>query len=295
MSEFKPLIQRRIIDVLIGDTQLLEGSPKNYSMPYYTGSMLCDISTKFGLEQIYSRNGDNLSRWEYFQNLLEYLDEENRIPELLDYLFRIERFRFTLKDIKDEKKVLETYEKITAAAISAINAILLFSHQELKRIGTNFYLAGNHRDPIIATHKVKIVNVPYIQSLTKRVEEDLANKNYDSVVTKSRTLLEEVILHILEKTGLNIPENGNLIKLYVACKQVLGIQQQREWDKRVNEMLSGLEKIVQAISRMRNMNSDAHGAGSKRIAVRDYECKLIVNATITLCEYLLSLFESKHN
>jgi len=290
------LIQRQIIDVLIGDTRLLEEPPKNYCMPYYTGSMLCELSTEFGLEQIYPRDGNNLSRWEYFQNLLEYLDREDRIPELLSHLFNIERFRAVLVGVKDDQKIYEIYKRITDAAIRAINAVLLFSHMELRLIGSRFYLVEKGGDvPIIEAYRIKNINAPYIRGLTERVDDDFIKKNYDSVITKSRTLLEEVILYILEKAGASIPESGNLIKLYVVCKQVLGIQQQREWDKRVNEMLSGLEKIVQAISGMRNINSDAHGAGSKRIAIRDYESKLIVNATITLCEYLLSIFESKYN
>ena len=60
-------------------------------------------------------------------------------------------------------------------------------------------------------------------------------------------------------------------------------------------MLSGLEKIIQAIAEMRNTNSDAHGVGSKRIEIRKHEAQLVVNSAISFCEYILSVFDSKQN
>ncbi|KOR11871.1 hypothetical protein AMC75_12070 [Staphylococcus carnosus] len=58
-------------------------------------------------------------------------------------------------------------------------------------------------------------------------------------------------------------------------------------------MLSGLEKIVNAVAQMRNNYSDSHGAGSRRIKVNKREAKLIMNATITYCDYLTEIFAKK--
>ena len=76
-------------------------------------------------------------------------------------------------------------------------------------------------------------------------------------------------------------------------KALLGMNQSSDFDKRVNGMLSGLEKIIQAIAEMRNTNSDAHGVGSKRIEIRKHEAQLVVNSAITLCEYVLSVYHTK--
>lgn len=90
-----------------------------------------------------------------------------------------------------------------------------------------------------------------------------------------------------------MPTSGNLIELYRECKVALGMVQDKSWDKRILEMLSGLEKIVNAVSGMRNTNSDAHGAGSARIEIKEREARLIVNSAITMCEYILDVYESQ--
>lgn len=63
--------------------------------------------------------------------------------------------------------------------------------------------------------------------------------------------------------------------------------QSSTYDTRVNDLLSGLEKIVNSIASMRNMNSDAHGAGSGRINIKEKEARLVMNSAISYCEYML--------
>ena len=71
------------------------------------------------------------------------------------------------------------------------------------------------------------------------------------------------------------------------------MKQSKEYDARVNSLLGGLEKIVHAVAEMRNANSDAHGVGSKRINIRESEARLVMNASITFCEYMISDHKKK--
>ena len=76
--DFSLLINRKIIDVLIGDVKLY----REYSLPYMSGPALCELSTTFGLSKTYSwgnRGFVNKSRWEYMQDLLKYLNPQGRI------------------------------------------------------------------------------------------------------------------------------------------------------------------------------------------------------------------------
>lgn len=202
-------------------------------------------------------------------------------------------FNDVLSEIHDSKTVKAYYSEIIASAISMINGQLLYSHKELRSINAQFVIADIGEPAIIPTEKVSSITVEYIRGLVGRVEEDLYSKHYDSVVTKSRTLVEEVIIYILEQRGIPVPTSGNLIELYRECKATLGMLQDKSWDKRILEMLSGLEKIVSAVSGMRNTNSDAHGAGSARIEIKEREARLIVNSAITMCEYILDVYESQ--
>ena len=109
---------------------------------------------------------------------------------------------------------------------------------------------------------------------------------------EEETAVEDALME-LEQKGVTVPTSGNLPELYKGCKATLGMTQDRSWDKRILEMLSGLEKIVSAICGMRNTNSDAHGVGSARIEIKEREARLIVNASITMCEYILDVYDSQ--
>ena len=125
--DFSLLINRKIIDVLIGDTKVFG----EYSLPYMSGPNLCELCTTFGLPKTYtwgnswgSKGSVNKSRWEYLQDLLKFLYPQGRIPELLSYLIQQGRFE-NLTGIGDIHKVDETYKAIIKGAIDVINAQLV--------------------------------------------------------------------------------------------------------------------------------------------------------------------------
>lgn len=290
-KDYSLLINRRIIDVLIGDKQVFD----NYSLPYLSGPSLCQLSTMFGLPRTYTWGSGivNKSRWEYMQDLLKFLNPQGRIPELLSFLIQQERFD-CLIGIGDIHKVDETYKNILKGAIDAINAQLVISRMELHLIKKHFVLIEIGKEVTFETPIVRVISSQYIRELPERIKDDIDNKDYDSVLTKSRTLLEEVLIFIIEKlTFERYKSSGDLVKIYQDATSLLNMRQKREWDQRVNELLGGLHKIVSAVSSMRNMNSDAHGAGSNRITIKKREALLVANSSMMLAEYWLSIFENK--
>ena len=291
--DYSLLINRKIIDVLIGDVKVYE----DFTLPYLSGPDLCRLSTTFGLARTYiwgsNRVGANKSRWEYMQDLMKYLNPQGRIPELLSYLMQQGRFE-NLAGIGNVQKVDETYKAIIKEAIASINAQLVIARVELKLVNKTFVLTNIGEDIVIETPKVKIITTQYIRELPERIKEDIENKDYDSVITKSRTLLEEVLIFIIEKmTFERYKSNGDLVKIYQDATDLMNMRQKSDWDKRVNELLGGLHKLVSAISSMRNMNSDAHGAGSGRINIKKREAILAAHSSMMLAEYWLSVFEKK--
>lgn len=289
MNNFSLLNNRKIIDILIGDTKLFE----QYGLPYMSGSQLCELCTSFGLSKTYSWGGGNGSRWTYMQSLLDFLNKQERVPELLSYLFNMERFE-DLNNLGDLDKVKDVYKHILSMALKQINSHLLIAKKELRIINNSFILSNIGEQSIIGTPKVRVVTYQYIRELPERIKVDLNNKDYDSVITKSRTLLEEVLIYIIEQlTKERYKSNGDLIKIYQEATDLLNMRQKKEWDKRINELLGGLHKIVSAISSMRNINSDAHGVGVSRISISEREALLTANSARILAEYLLSVFENK--
>ena len=290
--DFSLLINRKIIDVLIGDVKLYG----EFSLPYMSGPELCQVSTTFGLARTYTwgnRGVANKSRWEYMQDLMKHLNPQGRIPDLLSYLMQQDRFK-NLIGVGDIQKVDKTYKGVIKSAIDAINAQLVIARVELRLVNKTFVLTRAGEEVVIETPKVKNITSQYIRELLDRIKDDLDNKDYDSVITKSRTLLEEVLIFIIEKmTFERYKSSGDLVKMYQDATELLNMRQKSDWDKRINELLGGLHKIVNAISSMRNMNSDAHGAGSGRINIKKREALLAAHSSMMLAEYWLSVFEKR--
>ena len=71
------------------------------------------------------------------------------------------------------------------------------------------------------------------------------------------------------------------------------MHQNKDMDKRINGLLSGLEKILSAIAEMRNIGSDSHGVGTKRIPIAEHHARLFVNSAMTMADFVLSVSEKQ--
>ena len=294
-KSFSCLNQRPIIDILIGDTCIEDKVAFKIQMPYMTGPNICELLKQYGSNVQYPYGGGGKSRWMYMEDLLKLVISKNTVLTLISNLFHFRRFDSTLGNVGNADAIKKAHIEIVESVIYAINVQLLFSGKELKIVNGNFVVNDIGELPIIESPAITIIDIQYIRGLPDRIKNDLDSNSFDSVITKSRTLIEEVLIFILEKKGIQIQSKGELFKHYQQVKSEFGMVQCGDFDKRVNGLLSGLEKIIQAIVEMRNANSDAHGVGSNRINIRKHEAQLVVNAAITFCEYILSHFYLKHN
>ena len=98
----------------------------------------------------------------------------------------------------------------------------------------------------------------------------IKNGYFDSAITKSRTLLEEVFCYVIEQKGKIPTTSGQINQLYRQVKDLYNMHADRDADRRINMLLSGFEKIVSSIAEMRNKDSDSHGVGSNRIKIEEH-------------------------
>jgi len=295
---FELLRDKSILAILDGDedfgeieTTDLKGNIK-ISMPYLSGPILCDISNRFGLPVAYGWNGGAKSRWAYLDDLLVHCIANHRESDLLAFLFSKEQFAEKLKGYSPE--VIEfAYAKIVESVISHINRYLYFGGNELVRIGDRFVIKKIGSTVKVAAPAIKIIDRDYIVKLSERAMLDVLNGHFDSAITKSRTLLEEVFCYVIEKKDETPSESGDIGKLYNQVKQLYNMHQNKDMDKRINGLLSGLEKILSAIAEMRNKNSDSHGIGAKRINIDEHHARLFVNSAMTMADFILAVGNQK--
>lgn len=259
-------------------------------MPYLKGSDICDISNIFGLPVKYEWGGGGKSRWKYLDDLLEHCIKNHRESDLLAYLFSKEQFFNKLNGYSS--KVIETaYTQIVDTVINQINSTLNFGGNELVKDGNRFFIKKIDTSVKISAPEIKTIDRDYIASITERAMKNVNKGNCDSALTKSRTLLEEVFFYVIEKKGETPTGSGKIGQLYNQVKQLYNMHQDKDTDKRINMLLSGLEKIVSAIAEMRNKSGNSHGLGAKGINIDEHHARLFVNAAMTIADFILAVSE----
>lgn len=288
------LKNRKILDILDGDTDLgsyfLESqkSSINLFMPYLSGPKLCELSNLFGLPVAYGGK----SRWMYLHDLMDFCVNNNLVSDLLTYLFSLKQFSESFDSyLRDDIETL--YKNTVTAAINQINSILYFGKNELVLIGSRYEVKPIGIDVTVNTPAVKTIDRTYISELATRTEDDICKGNFDSAITKARTLLEEVFCYVIEKAGETPSDSGDIGKLYNQVKTLYNMHQDKDMDKRINMCLSGLEKILTSISQMRNEVSDSHGMGARRLTIAEHHTRLFINSAMTMADFILSVSSFK--
>lgn len=295
---YKLLKARSVIDILIGDTdygtyEFDNGTSVKVAMPYLSGPDLCEISTLFGLPVSYARGGGGLSRWQYLNNLMEYCLQQNRSSDLLAYLFKKEQFSNVLSG-QSPDEINAAYDHIISNVQGKINGILFFGGNELATIGDQFVVRAIGSKVSVQAPKIKSIDREYIKSISTRAMNDVEQGNFDSAITKSRTLLEETFCYVIEKKRETPSDSGDIGKLFKQVRNLYNMHTDPNTDKRINTLLSGLNSIVSAIAEMRNKDSDAHGVGANRISIDEHHARLFVNSAMTVADFILSV-ETKVN
>ena len=149
---------------------------------------------------------------------------------------------------------------------------------------------GNYQ---LSTPTVSKISNEYIIDIANRANRDIEKGEFDSAITKARTVLEEVFMHSLESIGIEPDRSGDINKLFRQVKKNYNMHTDENVDERIKKLVGGLNSIVSAIAELRNIESDAHGAGNRRMGIDSHHARLFVNSSIMLCEFVLSVVEKR--
>lgn len=296
-NKFELLKNRPILDILDGDTNFenkifSDGTSIEIKMPYLSGPILCEISNKFGLPVSYGENGITLSRWMYLFNLIDHCILNNSCSDLLAYFFDIRSFHRLLSGMTD-KDVKRAHEVIVESIIDQINGILYFSKNKLIKQGNNFFITEVDEKIKMESPQIQSIDSQYIKDIYNRAITDIDKGDFDSAITKSRTLLEEVFCYVIQKKNEIPSDKGDIQKLFKQVRDLYNMHTDGYVDKRIKSLISGLNNIVNSVGEMRNKTSDSHGLGNKRISIEDHHTRLVVNSSIAMSEFILSVEEKQ--
>ena len=299
-SSFELLKHKAILNILIGDTKFdkykfSDETEIELSMPYLKASEICQISKQFGLAATYQwgNNHVNLSRWQYMENLLEHCIQRNICGDLLAYFFSKQSFIHMLAN-RTPAEIDNAYRYAIQIILENINRLLYFSGYELRILGDKFTMRNLNEKIEVKAPSIRKIDRNYIKDMADRASHDIEQGFFDSAITKSRTLLEEVFCYVIERKRENPPQGGDINKLYKKVKDIYEMHGNPDTDRRINTLLSGLEKIVTAVAELRNNESDAHGHGLARQKIKGYHARLLVNSATTMADFILSVANDKN-
>ncbi|MEF2581793.1 MAG: abortive infection family protein [Collinsella aerofaciens] len=210
-------------------------------------------------------------------------------PQWLSHIvFSLERFQNDFYGLTPEE-IKRRHGAVVEGAIAAINSVLFFGGHELRCFGNNYVIVSVDDVPEMSIPSINTIDRSYIKDMAERAQEDIELGNFDSALTKARTLLEEVFCWAIERKGMQPSSSGDAGKLFSQVKCLYNIHADRTMDRRICDLVNGLNKIVDSIGQMRNKQGDAHGVGASRVNIEDYHARLAVNAAANVADFVLSV------
>lgn len=293
MKNWEVLLDRDIIYLLIGDSTIINGLFLDYKMPYMSGPDICNFGSRLGLERNYWES-DKLSRWMYMENILKYVIENDKVNFFFKEFLKLNRFKKIEKSV-EYSTINELYYDLVHNLMNRINEILFFEncHIEYDLNTYQFNLIFDDDNVVLETDSIDNIDKNYIKRLNMEISKTIKDGDYESSITKSRTLLEEIIIYGIEMKNETPESKGKINELYKQFKNLYNMHIDVKMNKEIKQLLSGLENIISAISTIRNENSDSHGAGSRRVRIERQYAKLFSNSAQTMGEFLLSVIEEE--
>lgn len=288
-KNFDLLQTKEIEEILNGDRG---------TFPYLSGQSILGKGKKFGA--VMPKEVGMKSRWQLMEKLLQEMARLDKTEVFLADLVSKVALKDRIENAKDANFEINPYEKVSTEqiyrslrhdALADLNNQLFFSGYKLFDHGSFIEIIYLTETPKIEVPKNIITN-DFVQNVLDNGEKDLKNGDFASVVTKSKTILESIFRQILDGAGKSYSKSPNLKEYQSKVSELLNMKYSDDWNSRVRNMVSSLNKLVDSISELRNKDSDAHGR-TKIVNIDAAEAELLLNTSISLAIYYLRVADRK--
>ncbi|WP_339996770.1 abortive infection family protein [Priestia aryabhattai] len=129
-----------------------------------------------------------------------------------------------------------------------------------------------------------------ILEAVEKCENRINTGDYSGAVTSAKTLVEGVCKEILHKfPNVSVNNKMDLPALFTKVRQSLNLNpSDPDLDKSLKEVLSGLIKIVNGITEIRNMHGDSH---LPKYKIDRHHALIVVNSAKTVVTFLFNTYE----
>ena len=296
-KKYSGILSKDILRVLIGDrsfeVQNTGEIATTFGMPYMKMADIKELGYKFGFN--FTNEPEISSRFNYFEAIIKKAIDINKIEDVLTYLFQKQRFSQLWNQNLTATEFETDFSNQRNFILEKINQILYLSDSKLIFQNGRLFFVSNMSTVPLNLPKLKTIDHEYVTELVNRAYSDIERGEFDSAITKSKTLLEEVLTFGIEEKNEKAEDTGKIDVLLKHFKSLYKMHVVPSMDNRIKGLISGLDRIIFTISEMRNKDSDAHAAGKNRIKIKDYHARLFVNAAATMADFIVSVVINPKN
>jgi uncharacterized protein YqgV (UPF0045/DUF77 family) len=129
----------------------------------------------------------------------------------------------------------------------------------------------------------------HILESIQKCENRIKDEDYSGAVTSAKTLVEGTCKEILQKFNETVDSKTDLPALFTKVRQKLNLNpSDPNLDKSLKEVLTGLIKIVNGISEVRNSHGDSH---IPKYKIDRHHALIVVNSAKTVVTFLFNTYE----
>ena len=252
--------------LIAGDTQ---------SAPYMSGPQLVEFFNWYDFEDVYGAGFP--SRWVYAADKIKQANDSPRLQKILEGF--LDPRRFVGKEHLIEESVKE------------LNDLLIHDGYSVQKVGLSYKIAFIQGGFIQAETATELGHDFISEQITK-CNEKIVSADYNGAITNARTLVEAVLIHVIEEIEKDAVKNdGNVVNLWNRAKKALKIDIKKEdAPDFVFQTLSGLDTSLNGLAALSNNAGDRH---ANKFNTKRHHAKLAVNLAMTLSDFLIDILNDK--
>lgn len=243
--------------------------------PYMSGPNLVDFYNEYGFNDEYGQGFP--SRWIFST---EKIIQSNNSPKL----------RKIIEDFVDPRRFIGTDKKVDVV-VEEVNKLIKFDGYSLIKNGEQYRITDIQGN-FIQEESLSVIGHDFIKEQIEKCQQKIQSEDYNGAITNARTLTEAILIHIIETIEkTEVKNDGNLLNLYSKAKKALKIDLKKEdIPDSAFQVLSGLDSIINGLSGFSNNAGDRH---ANKFKTKRHHAKLVVNAAMTVCDFLIDVLNEK--
>lgn len=236
---------------------------------YRTGEELVKFFNQFGENDTYEAGFE--TRWIFTKDKVRKFNNTKTLKSIIE-------------SAVDPRVFIGRHDELKYC-ISCINEYLKFDGYSLEKDG-EFYKIYDLNNNLIEPETINKLDHDFVLEQIKKCQYKIEQGDYNGAITNSRSLVEAVMIQIIEKhTEKDFKNTGNLDKIYKEVKKILNLTLDPEaLPPTIIQILSGLESINSGLAGLSNNSGDRH---ANKFKTSKHHAKLAVNSSLTLVEFLL--------